>query len=557
MPEPTIDPPADQSPHDERLQAFIQRINAGHDFPALSDRIRDVMTITTTDDRTMQHLANIILKDFSLTAKVLRTANSFSFNRAGAPIASVTQAMVLLGTDTVRELASSLIVFEHYQRQSPGLKELMLLSMLTATHARETAEATGYARPEEAFLLGMFKNLGEALVACHAPNDYATIIARAKGDQRPEHAAVSVLGFTFDELGVAVSRTWGMTPSAATRPDELAKLDGILNFSQDLTNAVYRRDAGNTTATLAILMQRHGSKLTLKRDALTRILDHGIVETREVFKNLKISFNDLKLRRQSEVALASLDSPDGIPEPIELPEPEPVEAPVEPVWSRDGLIATISAGLSAPEFDLNQTLLTILEAVLRAGPFDRAVFCVANADRTEAIGRFGLGTDVETWLERLRFPVSGAEATEPVGPALARASDLVLSTSRALLPQAARWLRKLEVETLLLFPVTIDGKFVGVLCAQWIEKKPAPDQETLAFVSRARRLVGDAIIRARGGEVPKRTVISTQDRYQAVLRVLKGESAASVAKDVGASADDVEKWRQAFLSGALGAMKKN
>ena len=37
--------------------------------------------------------------------------------------------MLLLGVRTVRDLATSLILFEHYQRKSPGLKELMLLSM--------------------------------------------------------------------------------------------------------------------------------------------------------------------------------------------------------------------------------------------------------------------------------------------------------------------------------------------------------------------------------------------------------------------------------------------
>lgn len=545
-----------EHPHAERLDAFIQRINGGQDFPALSDRIRDVMHLTAGDGRTMQHLANIILKDFSLTSKVLRTANSFNFNRAGAPIVSVTQAMVILGTETVRELASSLMVFEHYQRQSPGLKELMLLSMLTAAHARETAETIGYARPEEAFLLGMFKNLGETLVACQAPADYTAIMARVKEDKRPESAAVAVVGFTFDELGQAVCRLWGMAPSAATRPEQLVQLERIINFSHDLTTSVYRRDGGNTSATLAILMQKHGSRLELKRDTLPKILDHGIVETREVFKSLAVSFNDLKLRRQCEAALASIDDPDAPPAPVEaeaLPEPE---APT-PVWSRDGLIASISAQISGAEFDLNQTLLTILEAVLRAGPYDRAVFCVANADRTETVGRFGLGTDVEEWLDRLRFPVSGATATEPVGPALARGSDLVLSTARALLPQAARWLSKLEVQTLLLFPVAIDGKLVGVLCAQRIEKQAAPDQETLAFTSRARHLIADAITRARGGEVPKRATISAQDRYQAVLRVLKGESTTVVGRDIGAPPEEVERWRQAFLSGALGAMKKN
>ena len=62
-------------------------------------------------------------------------------------------------------MATGVVLLEHFRKHSPGLKELILLSLLTANHAREVADRVGYPKREEAYLCGMFRNLGEVLVA--------------------------------------------------------------------------------------------------------------------------------------------------------------------------------------------------------------------------------------------------------------------------------------------------------------------------------------------------------------------------------------------------------
>ena len=61
------------------------------------------------------------------------------------PIRSATHALLLLGATATRSIVSSLLLFEHYEGQSAGLRELMLLSLLTANHARETSLRLLYA----------------------------------------------------------------------------------------------------------------------------------------------------------------------------------------------------------------------------------------------------------------------------------------------------------------------------------------------------------------------------------------------------------------------------
>ena len=122
------------------LEIRMRQILSEADFPAISKDALDALRATPDDDASLQRLANIVLRDYALTLKVLRTANSAYYKR-GKPVQSATHAMLLLGARTVRHLAGSIMMFDHYRKRSPGLKELMLMSMITANHAREIGHA--------------------------------------------------------------------------------------------------------------------------------------------------------------------------------------------------------------------------------------------------------------------------------------------------------------------------------------------------------------------------------------------------------------------------------
>ncbi len=77
-------------------------------------------------------------------------------------------------------MGAGVLLFEHFHRQSDQLKELTLLMLLTGNHARQLAIRAGIRGIEEAYLCGMFRNLGELSLACYFPDDYASVMARAR-----------------------------------------------------------------------------------------------------------------------------------------------------------------------------------------------------------------------------------------------------------------------------------------------------------------------------------------------------------------------------------------
>ena len=141
----------------DKLHEFLEDVSKASEFPALSRSIEQVL-LKVDEEASLQHITNVILKDYSLTLRILRTANSALHNRSGRQIHSISHAVTLLGVEAVREMATGVVLLEHFRKHSPGLKELILLSLLTANHAREVADRAGYPPREVAYLCGMFRN---------------------------------------------------------------------------------------------------------------------------------------------------------------------------------------------------------------------------------------------------------------------------------------------------------------------------------------------------------------------------------------------------------------
>ncbi len=296
------------SPVELRLQAIL----ADKDFPAISTDALEALRKVPDSETSIPRLANIVLRDYALTVKVLRTANSAHYRRAEKHIRSAAHAMLLLGAGTVRNLAGSLLLFEHYRSRSPGLKELMLLSLLTANHAREVAMRRNLPDPEEANLCGMFRNLGEVLVAAFFPRDYARILTHMEERRTGQAtAAFDILGFRFEELGEAMARHWGIpegvcgairSASAQSSNDLLV----ITAFAHDLTAAVYRREADATRDSVAEVLSRYARRLKLTREEVGEILEAALRETKATFASANVSLDGLTLRRQQREALVAL-----------------------------------------------------------------------------------------------------------------------------------------------------------------------------------------------------------------------------------------------------------
>jgi HD-like signal output (HDOD) protein len=474
------------TPAPRALDAAVAKIRSADDFPAVSGRIQQLRDVLGDEDVSVQRLANLIIQDYSLTVKLLRIANSFKFNRSGTPVVSVTHAIVMMGTQPVRDLVSTIVVWEHYRRRSPGLRPLLMLSLLSANHAREIAARTGVARHEEAYLLGMLRNLGEVLVACYLPDEYAKVLKDIADTQCAESVSCRrVLHFEYEELARAVVLDWRMPESVAQTlydPRSTEHLHKVVSFAHGLTAAVYRHAKGSSHQAVKLLLQKYPA-FDLTHDELAKVLEVGVAHTSETFAQAGVQLNDLQLKHQMMAAI--VENPESVTQAHQI-EPETPTSPDELVVR---LQEEVKLAIEDERIELNKAILIILEATLTAGKFDRAVLALVSATRRELCARLALGRVTEDFIARFRYQLGTTGG--PIGVAVTRGLEVTVARSWELLPDEQRLVRALDAGALFVAPLVLGGRTIGALYVDTISTAQ-PSEASIAIAREMR----DAIVKA-------------------------------------------------------------
>src|SRR3990167_3366985 len=93
------------------LQSWIDRLNEA-ELPALAAVVQDLHRLAQAEKSSVQQLADVLLRDASLTSKVLRVGNSVYYNPAQEPIRTISRAIVLIGFDNVRQIGLSVSLID-------------------------------------------------------------------------------------------------------------------------------------------------------------------------------------------------------------------------------------------------------------------------------------------------------------------------------------------------------------------------------------------------------------------------------------------------------------
>lgn len=197
------------------IDFLLRRMQRTGDFPTISRTLSDINRLTEdTSNSNADKLANVILRDFALTAKLLKLVNSAYYGTRVAEITNVSQAVVFLGIEQVRMTANSLFLFGHMKGDSAVLKDSMIKSFMSGLISRHLAQRERLPGAEEAFICGMCQNLGENLVMYYFTEEFEDINKLQKSENLNKWAAArGVLGVCYSDLGAAVAKTWNLPGS--------------------------------------------------------------------------------------------------------------------------------------------------------------------------------------------------------------------------------------------------------------------------------------------------------------------------------------------------------
>jgi HD-like signal output (HDOD) protein/signal transduction histidine kinase len=193
----------------------LNLLKVSGNLPVIPQILVQLIDLCGQEDIDLQAVARLVKKDAALAAKVLQLCNS-AFIGARSAFADVTQAVVYLGADTVRNLAISVSVQQVFRRvESNGLLNIDRFwyhSYENAILAQRIAEATGYTNPSEAYLAGLVHDLGKLLMWMAFPGKYAPLLLKGIRCQGGRLAFLEQekLHINHCDAGAWLLKQWGL-----------------------------------------------------------------------------------------------------------------------------------------------------------------------------------------------------------------------------------------------------------------------------------------------------------------------------------------------------------
>lgn len=377
----------------ENLDNWIERISE-NELPIFKYTVNAINDVVSKDATSTSDLSRIILRDANLTARVLRLANSATYNITGSTISTISRAIVYLGFNLVRDISMSLAIIDALLsgKAKEHALRLMAQSFHAAVQARDFAERRGDDDAEEIFIAALLRYVGEITFWCVAGEEGEQIIELM--EQRgfsEEMAQQEVLGFTLDQLTVGLTCDWHLSDllhSAVNKPQmDNPRIQDIV-YALKLSEVSNKSWKSKETLLVANKIAEH---IDVKKDDVLALLRENADKAAEVaqlfgassiIKYLPIDKDEV----EGNVDEHSFDANCPIPDPL----------------LQLNILRDLS-GILVDKPDFNLILEIILEGIYRGVGLDRTVFAMLTSDKKAIKAKYGLGKDSQDFIKRFHF----------------------------------------------------------------------------------------------------------------------------------------------------------
>jgi HD-like signal output (HDOD) protein len=472
------------------IDFLLQRMRIKGDFPALGEAISAINRIAASETESVSTLTAVILKDVSLTNKLLRMVNTVCYKRFGGSISTISRAVAILGFDAVRNSALSLILFEHLKHTEQGgeLRRMMAKSYFASEIARDLSAQLRDASPEEATIAAMFFDLGRLLVTFYLFEEAQQITRRAAQTGTSEDkAAREVIGISYAGLGTAVAKRWGFPEKLV---DALARSDagahaktaiaeksagGALSAVASCSNALTQCDSPEDFEAVA---KRFKDALGMPANRLQAIREACLERTAGDASQMGINLKELT----PSAAVPPLATPQsgaaGAPssdlDPYGRSHAADLAEQAQQATERQSLLVAGISDISqtlAGDFELLQVMRIIVETLYRGSSFKRVLLFTKDVGGSKVVCRIGFGAGSEKFV-RERFAISLSPSRDVFYGCLSRNADLLIADTSAenIAPHLPTWFRpEFSARSALLLPITAQAKVLGLLYADSVD----------------------------------------------------------------------------------------
>ncbi len=197
-PAPRLVTPLDEAQIEARLRGCARLPSLG----SINSALRELLS---ADQSYIAQISEVIRRDPSLTARLLRLVNSVYFGLS-TPVNSVEEAIFYLGVRQIRQLAMLTPVIEDFQKLAGNApfpwREFWRHCIGVAMMTREVISVVRVPNDEADYVAGLVHDVGKIAMAAVFPEHFAEIQRRLA--EQPESLTtveLAVLGMDHCELG--------------------------------------------------------------------------------------------------------------------------------------------------------------------------------------------------------------------------------------------------------------------------------------------------------------------------------------------------------------------
>ncbi len=189
-------------------------------LPTLPTIAMEILKTVQDESCCLAKIGDIISADPSLSAEILKIANSAYFNLP-TKIVSVNHAVSILGQTTVKNLALSFTLVRNLRPKTKNGFDYAVFwknSLICAIAAKLLAKKLSAGNTEDIFTLGILHDIGRLALNQHDPEKYSRVLCATNGQNGSYHQTEkSIFGFDHMAVGAYLTRCWGL-PDTFYRP---------------------------------------------------------------------------------------------------------------------------------------------------------------------------------------------------------------------------------------------------------------------------------------------------------------------------------------------------
>jgi HD-like signal output (HDOD) protein len=199
-------------------------------LPEVAIRVRETVD---DDNATIKDISGIIITDAALSARIMQVANSALYRGLNSAD-SVHAAVTRMGLNTVRNLATSLVMKQLFQATNPVVDKYLRKTWKLSTDiaALSAVLAKSYTRldSDSALLAGLTHSIGVSPILVRAESDASLLNNTGKLDE--------LIYSLYPVVGAAILKSWGFSEALIMVPEQHLDIGRDHDGPPDYTDVV-------------------------------------------------------------------------------------------------------------------------------------------------------------------------------------------------------------------------------------------------------------------------------------------------------------------------------